>query len=186
MINIFVNIMHIIRILDKSFRIIKCFNPIFSLFLIKNWYLSSYGSLAYKYILSISGWLFIKFSNAFVFPDPKPPIINILYGWSRMYGHLRLFFLLFSLVYISKFILYNLYCHTILLYLFPPKSCDTIILFVLSLCYFCCTYSLQKLMTYLFNNIAVLDLSKNLSLVTIFIYRTCVRSIFSLASNPFF
>ena len=51
-----------------------------SLFLIKNWYLSSYGSSAYKYILSISGWLFIKFSNALTFPDPQPPIINILYG----------------------------------------------------------------------------------------------------------
>ena len=51
-----------------------------SLLLIKNWYLASYGSLAYKYILSISGWLFIKFNNAFVFPDPEPPIINILYG----------------------------------------------------------------------------------------------------------
>ena len=177
MINIFVNIMHIIRILDKSFRIIKCFNPIFSLFLIKNWYLSSYGSLAYKYILSISGWLFIKFSNAFVFPDPEPPITNIPYGWSGIYSQLGLCFLLFSLVHSSKFIVYNLhyhatllylwqslvtqlfylYCHSnifavfilskvlwhnyficiitliFLLYLFSPKSCDTIILFVLSL-----------------------------------------------------
>ena len=31
-----------------------------SLLLIKNYCLASYGSLAYKYILSISGWLFIK------------------------------------------------------------------------------------------------------------------------------
>ena len=52
----------------------------FSLLLIKNWYLASYGSLAYKYIVSISGWLFIKFNNAFVFSDQKPPIISILDG----------------------------------------------------------------------------------------------------------
>ena len=58
----------------KALGSLKGFNPMLSLFLIKNWYLSSYGSLAYKYILSISGWLFIKLSNAFVFPDPEPPI----------------------------------------------------------------------------------------------------------------
>ena len=68
-----------------------------SLLLIKNWYLSSYGSLAYKYILSISGWLFIKFNNAFVFPDPEPPIIGYLYGWSGMYGHVKLCTVLFVL-----------------------------------------------------------------------------------------
>ena len=51
-----------------------------SLLLIKNWYLASYGALAYIYVLSISGWLFIKFNNAFVSPNPAQPIINILYG----------------------------------------------------------------------------------------------------------
>ena len=30
----------------------------------------------------ISGSLFIILSYAFVFPDPEPPTINILYGWS--------------------------------------------------------------------------------------------------------
>ena len=38
------------------------------------------------------GWLSINFSNAFVFPDPEPPVINILYGWSGMYGQLGLRF----------------------------------------------------------------------------------------------
>ena len=57
----------------------KCFNPVFSLLLIKNKYFASYGSLAYKYILSIFGWLFIKFNNTFIFPDPEPLIINILF-----------------------------------------------------------------------------------------------------------
>ena len=29
-------------------------------------------------MLSISGSLFIRLNNEFVFPDPEPPIINIL------------------------------------------------------------------------------------------------------------
>ena len=27
----------------------------------------------------MSGWFSIKFNSAFVFPDPEPPIISILY-----------------------------------------------------------------------------------------------------------
>ena len=61
-----------------------------SLLLIKNWYLASYGSLAYKYILSISGYFFNKFNNAFVFLDPETPIIDILYERSGIYGHFKL------------------------------------------------------------------------------------------------
>ena len=64
----------------KALGSLKGFNPVLYLLFIKNWYLVSYGTLAYKYILSISGWLFIKVNNAFVFSDPEPPIINILYG----------------------------------------------------------------------------------------------------------
>ena len=153
MVNIFIKIMHVIKILNKSFEVIKMFQSYAFFFLIKNWYLSSHGYFAYKYILAISGWLFIKFNNAFVFLDPEPPIINIFYGWSGIYGQLGLCFLLFSLVYISKFIIYNIHYPAIfavlipykvlwhnylicvvtlifLLYLFPPKSYDTIILLV--------------------------------------------------------
>ena len=43
----------------------------------------------------MSGWLFVKFSNALVFADPVPPIIVILYGWSGNYGHFKLCFVLF-------------------------------------------------------------------------------------------
>ena len=68
----------------KALQSLRYINPVFSLLLIKNWYLASYGSLAYKYILSISGWLFIKFNKAFLFPDPEPLIISILYGWSAI------------------------------------------------------------------------------------------------------
>ena len=57
-----------------------------SLLLIKYWYFESYGSFAYKYILSMSGWFFIISYNKFDFPDSEPPIINILYGWSGIYG----------------------------------------------------------------------------------------------------
>ena len=47
----------------KAFGSLKSFNSVVSILLIKNWYLASYGYLAYKYILSMSGWLLIKFNN---------------------------------------------------------------------------------------------------------------------------
>ena len=37
----------------KALGSLKGFNPLLSLLLIKNWYFASYGSFAYKYILSI-------------------------------------------------------------------------------------------------------------------------------------
>ena len=60
--------------------------PAPSLLLTKYWYFDSYGSFTNKYILSMSGWFSITFNNKFVFPDPELPIINILYGWSGVYG----------------------------------------------------------------------------------------------------
>ena len=71
--------------------------PTLSLLLIKYWYFASYGSLEYKYTLSMSGWFYIKFNNKFVFPDPDPPIINILCGWPGTYGQFLLCSVLFSL-----------------------------------------------------------------------------------------
>ena len=46
----------------------------------------------------MSGWFSIKFNNTFVFPDPEPPIINILYGLSGVCGQFLLCSVLFSLV----------------------------------------------------------------------------------------
>ena len=80
----------------KAFGLLKCFNLMLSLLSIKIWYLASYGPLAYKYILSISGYLFNEFNNSFVFPDPEPPIISILFGLSEIYGHFKLCSVLFS------------------------------------------------------------------------------------------
>ena len=60
---------------------------------------------AYKYILTMSGSLFMKFNNAFVVLDAGPPIISILYGWSGIYG-LWLCDVLFSLVWLSKLIIF--------------------------------------------------------------------------------
>ena len=60
--------------------------PTFSFILIKYWYFASYGSLAYKYILSMSTYFSIKFNNTLAFPDPEPPVINVLYGLSGIYG----------------------------------------------------------------------------------------------------
>ena len=62
--------------------------------LIKYRYFALYGSFAYRYILSISGWLLIKFNNAFVFLDPEPlnyycslwMIWNIWLLWIRFFS----------------------------------------------------------------------------------------------------
>ena len=70
----------------KASRSFKWFMPTPSFLLLKYWYLASYGSFAYKYILSMSGCFSIKFTNTSFFSDPKPPIINILYGWCGIYG----------------------------------------------------------------------------------------------------
>ena len=63
--------------------------------LTKKWYFVSYGSLAHKYILSISGWFLIKLNNGCVFPDPKPRMINILHGWSGIRCQFGLFCFMF-------------------------------------------------------------------------------------------
>ena len=58
----------------------------------------------------MSGWFSIKFNNAFIFPDPEPPIINILYGWSGIYGQFLFCWVLFSLTYQNlSFILCNVF-----------------------------------------------------------------------------
>ena len=53
---------------------------------IKKWYFASYGYLAYKWILSISGYWLIKLNIEFAFPYPELPIINIVHGWSGICG----------------------------------------------------------------------------------------------------
>ena len=63
----------------KALESLKCFKSALSHLLIKNWCFASYGPLAHRYILSISGCWLIKSNNEFVFPDPEPPVINILY-----------------------------------------------------------------------------------------------------------
>ena len=44
-------------------------------------------------MLSMPSWFSIKFNNTFVFLHPEPPIINILYGLSGIYGQLFLCFM---------------------------------------------------------------------------------------------
>ena len=66
----------------------------------------------------MSGWFSIKFNNRFVFPDPKLPIINILYGWSGIYGQFLLCAVLFPLTISSKFVIYTLQATSIFKHLF--------------------------------------------------------------------
>ena len=79
------------QVFDKSFGIIYIFMLVFFLLLISNWYCVSFGSFAYKMILSISVSWFIRLSNAFVYPDPEHPIINVLYIWSGISDQSGLF-----------------------------------------------------------------------------------------------
>ena len=65
--------------LIKASESLKCFMPVLWRFFINNWYFASYGSLACKSILSISGWWFHRWINAFVFPDQEPSTINIFF-----------------------------------------------------------------------------------------------------------
>ena len=64
----------------------KCFNPVLSCLLVKNWYFVSDRYLVYELVLSISGWALITLNNEFVYSDPERSIINILYRWSGIFG----------------------------------------------------------------------------------------------------
>ena len=77
--------------------------------LIKNWYLGSYESLAYNYTLPLSSWWFIRVSNAFAFPYPEFPIINILYWLSGTWGQSGLCFFMFSPILSSIFFVFKLF-----------------------------------------------------------------------------
>ena len=45
----------------------------------------------------MTGWSSIKLNNKFVFPDPEPQIINIMYGLSGVCGQFGLCSVFFSL-----------------------------------------------------------------------------------------
>ena len=70
----------------KTFGSLKCFRPTWSHLFMRYKYFDSYGSLACKNTLSISGWCFIRLSSALIFPDPGPPTSSILYGYGYGYG----------------------------------------------------------------------------------------------------
>ena len=84
---------YLIKVLES----LKCFKHLFSLLLIIIlWYFASYGYLAYKKILSISGWRFIRLNNEFVSSGPESWIINILCEWSQICDQSGLFSFVFS------------------------------------------------------------------------------------------
>ena len=56
----------------------------------------------HTYILSVSSWWFIRLSNAFIFCDPEPPIINVLYEWSGMCDQFRVSVIVYSSVTLSE------------------------------------------------------------------------------------
>ena len=72
---------------------------VLSLLLISNWYFLHMDLLRIRKTLSVSGSWFIRLSSAFVFSDPEPQTINILYGWSGILGQFGLCFFISSFVY---------------------------------------------------------------------------------------
>ena len=103
--NVFINIIHIIWVFNKGFK------SVLSHLLITKWYFSSYGFLAYKEILSISGWS-LRINNKFVFPDREALVISILYGWSAICHHIELCSVIFWFINSSKIIvLWTLLIH---------------------------------------------------------------------------
>ena len=50
----------------------------------------SFVNLPYKWILSISCWCIIRLNSESVFPDPEPPFISNLCGWSGIFGQFGL------------------------------------------------------------------------------------------------
>ena len=64
-------------------------------------------------MLSISASFFIRLSNAIVFPDTEPPIINILYRWPGVFGQFGLCSFMFSFVIQSKLNIFVLFYYII-------------------------------------------------------------------------
>ena len=98
----------------KALESLNYFKPVLSRLLIENWYFVSYRSLAYQSILSISSRCLIKLNKEFVSPDPEPPVINILYGWSEICSQFALCSFMFSFIKSSKLINFCsglLYCY---------------------------------------------------------------------------
>ena len=67
---------------------------------------TSWGSLAYKKTLSVSGWWYIKLINEFAFPNPESPIINILHGSSGICDQFGLCSFMIYFVTSSKLIIF--------------------------------------------------------------------------------
>ena len=96
--NIFINIIHITRVFNKSLRILKCFKLVFWRLLTNNWYFVSYRFLANKKILSIYGWLLIIMIQ-FLWP------IWIMFFYTFFYDSSKLIIFVL-LYYIVRFIFF--------------------------------------------------------------------------------
>ena len=84
--------------ITNTFRIytLQCFKPTLLRFLINILYFALYGCLAYKQILSISSWCFIRLSILFVFLDLEPPIIIFCMDDQEFDSRFHYFFDIFS------------------------------------------------------------------------------------------
>ena len=99
----------------RALESFKWFKLVLSLFLIKTWCFASYGSFAYKYILSISGWWLIRLNNEFVFFRSRASsyfyFVWMIKNWWPIW---IIFFCVFFYNIISKlsvFCIVSLYCY---------------------------------------------------------------------------
>ena len=123
--------------------------------------------------MSISDCLLIWLSNEFVFPNPEPPIIINLQGWSGIWGQFGLcsfvffFFLLhhlrwsfYALFYYtsSSFVLHVKILHFSYAYV-TPKSIDCILLSQSALNVILLTSSIKILYLFLLNLCSIFDIN---------------------------
>ena len=81
----------------KVLELFKCFKSALSRLFVKNLYFASDESLDPLW--------FIKLNNTFVFPDPEPPVIKILYG---QFGLLSSFMFFYNIIRVNLVFFYNI------------------------------------------------------------------------------
>ena len=98
----------------RALESFKWFKLVLSHFLIKTWCFASYGSFAYKYILSISGWWLIRLNNEFVFFRSRASSYFYFVWMIKIGGQYGLYSFVSSSITSSKlsvFCIVSLYCY---------------------------------------------------------------------------
>lgn len=116
LINIFMWIIHITWLLKEMFRIHKMFHTNIFTFVNKQlllWFIYIFGMIFF----SIFCWWCIKLCNPFVFLDPEPPTILILYRYSgiriKFEIYCYVFSCLFCIIKVNHYIQFFIFVYSI-------------------------------------------------------------------------